>query len=367
MPADLQALATLRKFAAAVQAVQVTNRVMTEGRMNSPASKAQALGAQIRAIRKASGVSMKHVADRLDWSEAKVSRLETGQRPATSEEVSALLAILNVTGDRHQRLLAMARTPHEPAWLEALPGLSNESISLISYEAEAQKVTDWAPLLVPGLLQTMEYGRHVLLALGMDEAAIGTRLMARQRRQQILEKVEYTAYIDEAVLRRPVGSPLVMSHQLQQLLDLSRRSNVTIRVVPVNSDAHAGLICPFIVMESAAAPTVVSVEILRSAVFLGAEGETHPYLHALTQLSSRSMDGEESRMSIEAAKEVIDRMKDDGQWRKATLSGDNNCVAVKGTHDAIRDTKNPGVVLHLDPGAFAAFLADIKAGAADMP
>jgi transcriptional regulator with XRE-family HTH domain len=275
--------------------------------MNQPAPKAQGLGAMVRAIRKDRGLSLAQVADRLGWSESKVSRLETGKRPLSSEEVSALLAILDVTGPEHAQLMAMARTPDEPAWLETVRrGLPSESVTLASYEAEAERVTDWALGMVPGLLQTMDYTRAYMLADGIPEGEIGARLMARQHRQEILTRVQYTAYIDETVLRRPIGSPLILRNQLRHLLDMSERDTVSIRVVPVRSDAHAGLLGPFLMLEFAATTPIVHVELARSGAFLGDQAETDPYLRTVCRLSSISLDARQSQDLIDQAAREVD-------------------------------------------------------------
>lgn len=266
--------------------------------MSQPGKKAQGLGAQLREIRKSRGMSMQQVADRLGWSESKVSRLETGQRPLSSEEVSGFLAILDVTGPDRDKLMAMARTPDEPSWLETFRrGLPGDSITLATYEAEAVKLTNWSPLLVPGMLQTMEYGRAFMLADGIPEHEIGDRLMARQHRQQVLDRVEYTAYIDETVLRRPIGDERVMRSQLRHLLDMGEQGS-TIRLVPVNSDAHSGLISPFLFIEFEMAEPVVHIELTRSGVFLSDPSETGPYVGTLSRLSSMSMDEADSHRAI---------------------------------------------------------------------
>lgn len=268
--------------------------------MSQPGKKAQGLGAQLRAIRKLRRLSMQDVAGRLGWSESKVSRLETGQRPLSSEEVASLLAILDVTGGSRDRLMAMARTPDEPAWLETVrSALPDESITLSTYEAEATKLTDWSPLLIPGLLQTMEYGRAFMLADRLAETDIGTRLMARQHRQQLLDRVEYTAFIDETVLHRRIGDERVRRGQLRHLLDMAERDNVTIRLVSVNSDAHPGLISPFLMIEFDLTPPIVHIELSRSGVFLSDESETKPYTETLARLSSISMEEADSLRAIE--------------------------------------------------------------------
>lgn len=265
--------------------------------------KAQGLGAQLRAIRRErTDLQMKDIAQRLDWSVSKMSRLETGQQPIQSDEVAAVLAILGVTGAERDRLMAMARTPDEPAWLDpvlrhALPGTS---ITLSTYEAEASAITDWSPLLIPGFLQTMDYGRAFMLADGIAETAIGARLMARQHRQKLLDQVSYTAFIDEAVLHRRVGDERVWRNQLRHLLDIAEQDNVTIRLIAVNSDAHSGLISPFLLLEFDEKPPIVHIELSRSGVFLSEESETAPYTETRARLFSISTEEADSLRAIKA-------------------------------------------------------------------
>lgn len=272
--------------------------------MSQPGKKAQGLGALFRDIRtKRVKRSMLSIAEQLDWSESKVSRMETGKQPITSEEAASLLAVLGVVGDEHAKMLAMARTPEDPAWLDNIrDGLPEESITLATYEAEAKRLTNWSPLLVPGLVQTLDYSRAFMLADGIPEPEIGQRLMARaSRQQQLLDRgVEYCAYIDETVLHRRVGDDLIRRNQLRHLLDLSERDNVTIRLISGNSDGHSGLIGPFMVIEFELTPPVVHIELSRSGVFLSDESETAPYTDTLARFPSISMDEADSLRAIKA-------------------------------------------------------------------
>lgn len=273
--------------------------------MSQPGKKAQGLGAYLREIRKKRVKrSMASIGSQLGWSESKVSRMETGEQPISSEEAAALLAILGVVGDEHAKLMAMARTPEDPAWLDNIrDGLPEESITLATYEAEATKLTNWSPLLVPGLVQTLEYSRAFMLADGIPEAQVGKRLHARASRQeQVLNRgVEYCAYIDETVLRfNRVGDDLIRRNQLQHLIDLSERDNVTIRLISVNSDGHPGLVGPFMVIEFELTPPVVHIELSRSGVFLSNETETAPYTDMLNRFPSISMDEADSLRAIKA-------------------------------------------------------------------
>ena len=262
-------------------------------------AKAAALGAQLRVIRKGVRMSMAEVAVRLGWSESTVSRLETGQRNLAAEDVATLLAIYEVTGTERDRLIAMAKTIDEPGWWETtLRGLPANSVTLAKYEADADRITNWAALLMPGLLQTIDYTRAYMLADGVDEQAIGARLMARQRRQGVLEQITYNAFIDETVLRRRIGGPVTLVNQLRHLLRMGERSNVTIRVVPVKVEAHSGLAGSFMMLEFENTPPVVHAELRRSATFLTGNADTYPYVESVNQLSSISLDAQESGRCI---------------------------------------------------------------------
>jgi len=273
-----------------------------------PGPKAAGLGAELRAIRRRLSTTMTDVARQLDWSEATVSRLETGKRNIDAEDVAALLAIYGVTGAERDRLMSMARTPDEPNWLEtSLPGVPLNTGRLASYEANAVRLTDWAPLLIPGLLQTMDYTRSFMLGDGIPEYEIGSRLMARQRRQERLKHVSYTAYIDVSALHRPIGGRKVMRDQLRRIVDVVADGLLTVRVVPTGADAHGGLLSPFLLLEFEDALPRVLVELARSSVFLTGESETSAYLSIVNRLDAVAHDVQESVWLLRSAADTMGR------------------------------------------------------------
>ena len=220
--------------------------------------------------------------------------------------MSALLAIYGVTGADRDRLMTMARTPDEPSWLDKeLTGLTVDSVTLASYEADATRITDWSPLLVPGLLQTMEYTRAFMLADDLPDGVIGSRLMARQRRQDVLGRVHYTAFLDESVLHRQVGGPKVLAHQLRRLIELADESAITVRVLPGGTGGHPGLAGPFLLLEYPTAAPIVHVELCRSGVFLTGPDDADPYLRSVERLSTLALDaGQSRRLLVKVAAEI---------------------------------------------------------------
>ena len=163
--------------------------------------------------------------------------------------------------------------------------------ALASYEAEAHTVTDWSINLIPGMLQTYDYARAYMLDDGVPPDNMETRWMARLRRQQVLPKIDYTAFVGEAAIRTPFGGRAFIG-QLRHLLDANSRG-IGIRIVPALRP-NIALAQSWMMLEFPDSPPIVHVELLRSAVFLHAE-ETEIYTEHLAKLRKMSLSAVESR------------------------------------------------------------------------
>lgn len=257
----------------------------------SPGAKAKGLGAELRGLRLSADMTIVQAAGALGLSKQAVSRLETGKRNIAPNEVAGLCALYGVTGTRRDHLLTMARTLDEPGWWElGLPGVTQESATLIDYEDQAERITSWAPLLMPGLLQTTAYSRSYMMGDGVPSAQVEARLTARLRRQDRLSRgdVDYLAYVGEPAL---CGSDDIHRAQLVALLDALRRPNVSIRVVPTPAIPRQVRLGGFLMVES---PPVVHVELARSGVFLDEEELIAPYREMLTALAAVALGDTES-------------------------------------------------------------------------
>lgn len=266
----------------------------------APGAKAKGLGAQLRVCRENAGLNLREAAEAVDWDKSTLSRLETGKRKMTVEEVAQLLGVYRVRGPARHELLATARTMDEPGWWDqGLQGLPKESVTLAEYESQATGITDWAPLLIPGLLQTMDYARAWMLVTGTDSGGAELRLTARLRRQQILNTdLNYVAFIGEPALRTPVGDAATSAKQLAAMRAIGKRRNVSIRVVPGAAGAHGGQLGSFVTLDFPSAPPVVVVELLRSSVFMDDERQTGPYVETLSRLGRVALSETESTRLI---------------------------------------------------------------------
>jgi transcriptional regulator with XRE-family HTH domain len=264
-----------------------------------PGVRARGLGAELKELRAATGLSVRAVAERLGWTHSVVNRIELGKRKTTSEEVSALLVVYDVKGPERDRLLDLAREVEQPGWWETgQGGLPKQLPALIGFEATATRIVDAATVLVPGLLQTADYTREVMLS-GLVSASEAEPLVAmRLGRQAVLSKREpptYLAIIDEAVLRRPVGGPEVMADQLRAIAKASSRTNVTVQVLPFDLGGHPGLDGAYLIMEFAKAPTIVHLEHKRSSLFVDEPEDVRPFIDATARLRQVALGADETR------------------------------------------------------------------------
>lgn len=268
----------------------------------SPGARAKGIGAQLRALREESGLTLRAAAAAVGWDKGRLSRIETGAQNSTVEDVAALLAILGVTDDRRDKILAEVRNDDEPGWWEKNLGVTRESAALADYESQATEIIDWSPLVVPGLIQTMDYAHAFLATFGVSSGDIGLRLGARAERQRAVAGKPYTAYLGEAALRTVVGSRRIMVAQLDALMD---RDAVSVRIVPTTGPAHSGQLGSFMLLRFAAAPVVVHVELARSGVFLDQHELTEPYEAAVTQVARVALgETESARLVLQIREEM---------------------------------------------------------------
>jgi hypothetical protein len=230
-----------------------------------PQARDRIIGARVRAIRtERVGLSLERAAEIAQWAPAKLSRTERGLRHVTIEEVATLLTAWQLPGDERERVLDEIQVGSSSGWWDRpLPGVPHEVGALASYEADAYELVSVAVTAVPGLLHTYETAVAVLTADGALAEDIETRWMARLRRQQIVTKVDYTAYISETALRTPWGGPEAVRGQLEHLLT-SQGRGIAVRVIPAHQTA-VFVMHPFLLMRFHNTTPVVHVELAGDA------------------------------------------------------------------------------------------------------
>ncbi|HEX3783302.1 MAG TPA: helix-turn-helix transcriptional regulator [Pseudonocardiaceae bacterium] len=266
------------------------------GKASTP--KLRALGVALRKAREAKDVSLRELARQLGDDAGALGRYEKGERGTTPEKVARILATLGVNGEDYESIMALTRDAEGPLWVAvSLPEQQHQFDALLEFEENAISITKIGPLLVPGLLQTREY-TQAIMSTDSDVPAIEIRrrVNIRSGRKDILTRVDpvpMLAMISEGVLDQLIGTPAVMVGQLQYLLDMGKRDNVTIRVIPKMSGWHPGLEGSFDLIESDPMP-VVQLETRRSSLFLHEEKDLGSYRRAAEQVSEKAMSPAES-------------------------------------------------------------------------
>ena len=117
------------------------------------------LGAQLRRLREAEGISPEQAGYEIRASRSKISRMETGRVGFKLRDVEDLLTVYGVTdGQQRSEVLALARQTSAPkwwakygdilpAWFETYLGLESAALTIRSFEVQ----------FVPGLFQTEDY------------------------------------------------------------------------------------------------------------------------------------------------------------------------------------------------------------------
>lgn len=275
-------------------------------------TRARALTAAIRRLLDASGMSGREVSQRLGFSHGTVSHWVTGRRLPSPEDMASLLTLLHITGQEKQRLIELARHAGEPNWLVVgMHGIPQQLAGAIESERQASAMFEWARDLIPGLLQTADYARAVATGAGLCPAEIDSRTMIRIGRAEILTRrhrpLPFTAVIGEDALRERIASPEVMSDQLRHLVQLSRRENVTVRLLPPRIGWHPGMLGPFVVYDFADAPSAVYFEHYRSGAFVLDEGDVQTYREAIAVLCDLARNPSDSTDVMMAMAEETER------------------------------------------------------------
>lgn len=274
----------------------------------------RSLGMEIRARRVERGLSLEKVGDVLGWSANTMSRFERGQRPDTRpEEVSAMLAAIGVTGVERDRLMRMAGGRAGQGWWESTFTLSADHTSTFPrLEASATRIVSVQPLLVPGLLQTADYCRALMVGGGVPEEDIEGRIARRLARQALLtrrEPPELLFIVTELLLRQPLGGATVMARQVRHIREAAERPNVTVRVIPSSVSAHPALDGAFTLMEFADQPSVVHVDGRWGSLFPESPGEIEAYRLALERLVSFTLDVPASRELLRIVAEDLEKAR----------------------------------------------------------
>jgi transcriptional regulator with XRE-family HTH domain len=251
----------------------------------SPSVRLRRLAAQLRELREAAGMSQEEVAERTGKDRSTMYRIENATSRPQRSTLIQLLDLYGVDEPRRGELLTLLKESGQRGWLQQyrseLPDVYSDYIAL---EDEAWSISNYQALNIPGLLQTEAYARAKVRGTLPYATAeeVETRVATRIERQSLLDRQsapKLWAILDEAALRRIVGSREVMRDQARYLLEAAARPNVTIQVISYAAGAHPGMDGAFVILDfmDAGDASIVYIESAAGGLFLEEEAELRRY------------------------------------------------------------------------------------------
>ncbi|GAA3662225.1 helix-turn-helix transcriptional regulator [Nonomuraea antimicrobica] len=273
----------------------------------SPTVRRLRLGQELRFLRERRKLTGAKAATALGWSPSKVSRIEAAKTMPSTDDIKALAKLYRVDGEKLDELFGFLRDAAQRGWWEDYEdSLPEEYTRFLGLEAEATFQRNWEPQVVPGLLQTEDYAREVILATRgiarITHSGVRSRVEARlDRQERVLHRAEpcaLTVVLDESALMRRFGEPSVMREQMEHLLEISDLPHVSVRVLTLES-LHPVNTGAFIHLKFSAFDDVVYLEQLYTAHFVEDLERVAGYETAFDHIRSEALDEDESRVLIQ--------------------------------------------------------------------
>ncbi|MER7750596.1 helix-turn-helix transcriptional regulator [Kitasatospora sp. NPDC097643] len=255
-------------------------------------------GEELRRLREAAGLTQEALGKLVFCSGGYIGQMEVAVRKPQKDLSEYLDNVLKTDG-HFQRMYEMVRksSRYEDYFAE-----------VVELQSSAESISQFSPLLVPGLMQTADYARALFESANplRKEVANEELVAARLARSAILDGAKaplYWAILDEAVLRRPVGGPAIMARQMTYLVDLVRNRTAIIQVVPFSAGAYAlmeGSVC---LMTFEEAPPTVYLEGPQSGGLVDDPSLVRNFMLAYDLVRAAALSPEASRALIESAAE----------------------------------------------------------------
>ncbi|NBE54655.1 helix-turn-helix domain-containing protein [Streptomyces boluensis] len=179
------------------------------------------------------GMTQQELAVEAVMTRSHIAHIEAGRRVPSREDARRLDRALG-TGDVLQSFLPGGDDDPVAEHFEAARHL----------EKQATAIREFGLNYVPGILQTAAYAHAVLretayppLSPKEREKAVATRLKRAAILNDPVNPVMW-AMLDEAVMRRPIGGPGVMTEQLTHLADLAENGRIRTHVLPLGTGGH---------------------------------------------------------------------------------------------------------------------------------
>ncbi|MQA08006.1 MAG: helix-turn-helix domain-containing protein [Pseudonocardiaceae bacterium] len=274
------------------------------------------IGHDLRAARERASLKQAEAAKVLKCSQAKINYLETGKTQQQPDQVAQLLRAYGAEVEHVDRMTSLAARADQGTWWAPFSDvLPNWFKIFVGLEGLAASASTYGSLLLPGQLQTANYAAALLegnlRVPPMDAPQVVRARMARQRLADDTQPLRFRAIIEEYVLDRLVGGPQVMRAQLQHLLDMTRRDNVELHVMPVGVAVHDGLDGDFLLLDFDEAQSIGYIEYPTGAIYVQDQDQVATYTLSADRLCAAALSVSDSQDVIAARMAALDTRSED--------------------------------------------------------
>ncbi|WP_433591459.1 helix-turn-helix domain-containing protein [Nocardia sp. CA-145437] len=208
------------------------------------------IGIRLREARQQANLDLADIANAMGpgWSTSKVGRIERGESGRISlPEADALAEILEMDADTHANVVALIKQAASKSWWYEYRDVIQGGFRIYAdMEACALRLTMYHNNIVPGLLQTADYARALdrVYFASEPDVTLDLRLQLKLERQTFITRktkpIMVDAVLHESAIHTQVGSHAVMEGQLEHLVEMSKRANITLRVLPFTAGHPLG-------------------------------------------------------------------------------------------------------------------------------
>ncbi|MCF6524840.1 helix-turn-helix transcriptional regulator [Streptomyces sp. JJ36] len=266
--------------------------------LDAAASVSAFYGAELRWKREAAGMTLQELTEGCFYSVAYLSQIELGERRMPLDLARHADQVLHTDGFFERRC--------EDARKARRGGHAEYFADVVEQEKRARTIEEWAPSLIPGLLQTGPYARAVVRATHPLEQPedVTAKVEARLARASVFDDPrtpELWVVLHEYLLRHPIADREVMAEQFAHIADLARRGRILVQVLPLNAGAHPFMVGTVKLMTFADAPPVAYTEALHSGQLVDDPTLVQQYRKSYDLLRAAALSPRASLSTIEEA------------------------------------------------------------------
>ncbi|WP_405782114.1 helix-turn-helix domain-containing protein [Streptomyces sp. NBC_00859] len=262
------------------------------------------LGKRLQELRERAGLSREQAAKVLRVAPATIRRMETAEVALKIPYVQLLLKAYGINEAENDAFVELTEEANQPGWWQRFHGILPDWFSMyVSLEGAASLIRQYEPHFVPGVLQTEEYARAVMMSGAVGETSpedIERHVALRMERQSLLTRSDTPTLwvvMDETVLRRHAGGRDVMRGQVDRLLQAADLPHVTLQIAEFSGGHHPGTYGPFVLFRFAMPelPDMVYSEYLTGAVYLDSRPEVAAHLEVMDRMAAQAATAQRTK------------------------------------------------------------------------